>query len=66
MALKNPRVRFAIALLGGVLTFATVALVVLGVIYNPVLLLVVVVSTSVIGITAKWLWDRMAEYGGDE
>lgn len=66
MALKSPRVRFAIALFGGVLALIVMALMVLGVIYNPALLLVVVVSVSVIGITGKWLWDRMAEYGGDE
>lgn len=66
MALKSPRVRFAIALLGGVVALIVMALVVLGVIYNPPLLLVVVVSASVIGITTKWLWERMSEYGGDE
>lgn len=65
MELRSPRVRFAIALLGGVVALIVMALVVLGAIYNPALLLVVVVSISVIGITGKWFWDRMAEYGGD-
>lgn len=66
MALKSPRVRFAIALLGGVLALVVLALIVLGVIYNPPLLLVVVVSVSVISITGKWFWGRLGEYGGDE